>query len=181
MKKNIPLSTKGIDELIGILKDYQEVTLEHKAHELAKRLADRGLEIANMRFQRAEYDGVNDVTVRVEQRSTRRKNAEVYAVVATGEASVFIEFGTGIHYGSPTHPEAGKNGFFRGMFGLHKGLLDKWFYKGQPGTHGKIVKTNKEGETIIATHGNRANMPMYITKRQLEEMLSSIASEVFKE
>lgn len=172
MKTYIPLSVQGIDNLIEIIERYKDATIESKIHELAKRLASEGVEIAQAKFSRAEYDGTNDVKVSLEERS---EDGSTYAVVATGNATLFIEFGTGVYYSSPTHPEAAELGFYRGMYGRHQGYGESWTYKGEPGTHGQPIENSDK----ILTHGNRANMPMYITKRELEEKISRIAKEVF--
>lgn len=170
----VPLSKLGIDTLIDTLKQYEDADLTDKAHRIAKALAERGVEVANVRFQRAQYDGTNDVTVHCEERGDN-----AYAVVAVGTTTFFIEFGTGIHYGSPMHPNAADNGFYRGTYGQGRGNQDAWYYKGESGTNGEVKKYNKQGEPIIKTHGNPANMPMYVTVKMLEQELPKIVKEVF--
>ena len=48
-------------------------------------------QVASARFQSAQYDGTNDVSVSLEVREKNR-----IAVVAVGEAVLCIEFGTGV-------------------------------------------------------------------------------------
>ena len=60
-----------------------------KANELCRRLAELGQVRAELDFSNAIYDGTNDVTVRVEPIDNG------YAVHATGNAVLFIEFGSG--------------------------------------------------------------------------------------
>ena len=37
----------------------------------------------------------------------------------------------------------------------------------------------KDGSTVVITHGNPANMPMYETVKELEAMLPDLVKEVF--
>ena len=59
------LSTSSIDEAIKELKAFKS-SLDEKRDRLLKRLADIGVNDAQVRFATAAYDGVNDsrVTVR---------------------------------------------------------------------------------------------------------------------
>ena len=52
-----------------------------------QKLADIGLDYATMSFQRAEYDGTNDVTVSIDA-----QKPNLVRVVASGKAVLFIEF-----------------------------------------------------------------------------------------
>ena len=100
MKKvyNIDLSSSGIRELQNGLKDYQK-WIERKTDELAKKLADIGAVKASLEFSRAIYTGNEDHTIEVVP-----IEPNCYAVKATGETVLFVEFGSGlIGYG---HPEA---------------------------------------------------------------------------
>ena len=40
-------------------------------------------------------------------------------------------------------------------------------------------KMKKDGSTVVITHGNPANMPMYETVKELEAMLPELVKEVF--
>ena len=76
------------------------------------------------------------------------------------------------------HPEAGKNGMIRGGYGQGKGNQSTWGYYGSPGTNGVVRKETDKG-TLVTTHGNPANMPMYEAAKQLKERLSELVKEVF--
>jgi hypothetical protein len=167
----VDLSSVGINRAVKAIDEYK-VWLTRKTSVFLNRLASEGAQIAAASFSTAAYDGVNDVSVTVEDRGDKVK-----AVVAIGAASLFIEFGTGVTY-PDNHPEAGANGMVRGGYGQGKGKQKAWGYYGEPGTNGKVIKENEKG-TLVITSGNPANMPMYKTVRELEIRLNEIAREVF--
>lgn len=167
----VPLSVAGIDRAIREVQDYRS-WLKERTAVLLDRLAQEGCQIASARFFRAVYDGTNDTSVSVKERSGGAK-----AVVAVGGAVLFIEFGTGVTY-PDTHPEAAKHGMRRGGYGQGKGQRPTWGYYGDPGTNGE-VKVNKKGREVVITHGNPANMPMYETVKELKALLPGLVKEVF--
>ena len=97
-KFKIGLNGDGIAELLTALEEYPK-WIEERSKELLNRLTQEGYQIAAARFGKAQYDGVNDSAVSVENRGEN-----VRAVVALGSAVLFIEFGTGITY-ADNHPE----------------------------------------------------------------------------
>lgn len=167
----IGLDGSGVDDFLKGIKEYQE-WLEERTKILVQRLADEGYQIAAAGFQAAQYDGTNDAAVTVEDRGDTIK-----AVVATGSAALFIEFGTGITY-PDDHPEAAEHGMIRGGYGQGKGKQRTWGYYGDPGTNG-VSKETKSGATVVLTHGNPANKPMYEAVKQLETRLPELVREVF--
>lgn len=167
----VPLSVAGIDRAIQAVEEYRSWLKERTAL-LLDRLTQEGFEIASAQFAKAVYDGTNDASVSVEERS-----GGVRAVVAVGASVLFIEFGTGVTY-PDDHPEAAAHGMRRGGYGKGRGKQSSWGYYGDPGTNG-IVKTKKNGSTVVITHGNPANMPMYKTVRELRGRLSALVKEVF--
>ena len=172
MKKvAITLSSKDIDRLLREVEDWKNWLLDRTTVFLG-RLAQEGMEIASAKFEQAVYDGTNDVSVTVEPRGNN-----VRAVVATGKATLFIEFGTGVTY-PDTHPEAGELGMKRGEYGQGHGKQQSWGYYGEPGTNG-LLKEKKNGGFVVITHGNPANMPLYETVKELQDRLTDIAKEVF--
>ncbi len=168
---NIPLSIPAYDSLIRKIEDLGNWQSD-RAIVFADRLAQEGMEIASIKFSQAVYDGTNDVSVTVEPRGNN-----VRAVVATGGATLFIEFGTGVTY-PDDHPEAGELGMKRGEYGQGHGKQHSWGYYGDPGTNG-VLKEKKNGGFVVITHGNPANMPMYETVKELQDRLTEIAKEVF--
>lgn len=156
MKKtyNIDLSDKGIKELQNGLKEYDK-WIKKKSDELCKRLAEMGAQKAEVNFAAAYYDGDEDHTISVEPRDGG------YAVRASGETVLFVEFGTGlVGYG---HPEA--HGMGPGTYPGkgHWNDPNGWYY-----AHGK------------KSHGNPPNMPMYTTVKELEQELARVVREVFE-
>ena len=167
----VPLSQRGIDTLLREIESYT-VWLKERSQVLLDRLAQAGFEVASARFAKAAYDGTNDASVSMETRSEG-----VRAVVAVGASVLFIEFGTGVTY-PDNHPQAAELGMKRGEYGQGHGKQSSWGYYGDPGTNG-VVKMKKDGSTVVITHGNPANMPMYETVKELESMLPELVKEVF--
>lgn len=163
----VDLQGHGLQELLREVERLED-GIETKIDTLAKQLAERGYEVAQMSYATAQYDGDNDVSVTVEERGNGN-----YAVVASGNAVLFIEFGTGIVY-PDNHPEAGELGMVRGSYGLGQGLLGSWDYWGSPGTNGEEI-----GNGRYRTRGNPASMSMYNAKKKLEEELPQLVKEVF--
>lgn len=175
MKKRIikvPLTERGINNAIKGLNDYKK-WLKDRTEKFVQALGDEGLQVARAKFQTAQYDGTNDVSVSVEERGENK-----LAVIAIGSSVLFIEFGTGVKY-TEQHPDAGKNGFIRGEYGHKLGKLpDGWRYKGNPGTNGEMITSGKHtGE--VHTYGNPANMSMYDTVKELEEKFEEIAKRIY--
>lgn len=167
----VPLSQRGIDTLLREIESYT-VWLKERSQVLLDRIAQAGFEVASARFTKAAYDGTNDTSVSMETRSEG-----VRAVVAVGASVLFIEFGTGVTY-PDNHPQAAELGMKRGEYGQGHGKQSSWGYYGDPGTNG-VVKMKKDGSTVVITHGNPANMPMYETVKELEAMLPELVKEVF--
>ena len=167
----VPLSQRGIDTLLREIESYT-VWLKERSQVLLDRLAQAGVEVASARFAKAAYDGTNDASVSLETRGDG-----VRAVVAVGASVLFIEFGTGVTY-PDNHPQAAELGMKRGEYGQGHGKQSSWGYYGDPGTNG-VVKMKKDGSTVVITHGNPANMPMYETVKELEAMLPDLVKEVF--
>ena len=167
----VPLSQRGIDTLLREIESYT-VWLKERSQVLLDRLAQAGFEVASARFAKAAYDGTNDASVSMETRSEG-----VRAVVAVGASVLFIEFGTGVTY-PDNHPQAAELGMKRGEYGQGHGKQSSWGYYGDPGTNG-VVKMKKDGSTVVITHGNPANRPMYATVNELEAMLPELVKEVF--
>ena len=147
--------------------------LEEKITEFIRALGERGVQTASARFSEAVYDGTNDVSVSMEQQDDK-----TVAVVATGDATLFIEFGSGIIY-PDIHPEAAGLGMRRGEYGYGFGNnIWGWTYEGEPGSNGTVIYTGRKAGKVH-TFGNPANMCMYHTVRELEEICKEVAKEVF--
>ena len=168
----LKLTEESINNAIKEVKAYKK-WLIRCTRKFLKELGKEGVQVSSAKFSQAIYDGTNDVSVSVEQRDTNR-----LAIVAIGNATLFIEFGTGIRY-ADNHPEAASNNMIRGEYGHKLGRLEKgWRYRGDPGSNGEVITEGKHaGE--IHTYGNPANMSMYMTVREIEEKFEEIARRVY--
>lgn len=129
--------------------------LIEKANTVCERLATIGAVRASLDFSRAIYNGTNDVSVSVEPIDNG------YAIHATGNAVLFIEFGSGASYGYG-HPEP--EGYGPGTY-PGKGHWDDpngWWY----GNHEH-------------SYGNPPAQAMYNAKRDIQAEVQRIADEVF--
>lgn len=174
MKKivRIDLSVSGIKKLQSELEAWQE-WLKKKSDAFAERLARLGVHKAQIYFDAALYDGINDAKVTV----IKTGDCE-YTVRANGNSVLFIELGTGIHYpDAPLGEYIGADGMEHGSYGTGQGKNDYWFYTGQPGNAGGELAHHHKNTTI--THGNPPNMPMYTAVKELEQELPHIVKEVF--
>lgn len=167
------IKVSGLKSAVGRLKKYRD-GLAGRMHIFLERLAAVGIDTAGVRFERAQYDGANDVTVG----STPEWLSDTrLAITARGQAVAFIEFGAGVHY-ADEHPKAAELGLIRGTYGQGKGARDTWGYYGEPGTNGRVIRTSERGQVVL-THGNPPARAMYEAGRDMRVRISEIAAEVF--
>lgn len=154
------ISEATIEAAVQELRRYAE-WVDRKEAELISKLAERGKNVASVKFASAKYDGTNDVSVRVDN------TGSVAVIYAEGEAVAFIEFGSGSATGYG-HPQAGEHGFGPGTWSTsesgkgHWDDPDGWYYE-----HGK------------KSHGNPPAMAMYDAVQTMTAEITSIAREVF--
>lgn len=170
MKIKVRLSDAGLRDAERQIREHK-TTLNQKAQEFAKALADKGLDVAKVRFANAQYAGSNDVSCRVEQ------NGNTCTIVAEGKAVAHIEFGTGVtHQGwgaagtvgpIPLPDNIGEHGTYGKENGKHK----RWYYYGDPGNAGTYVDTVPGKGQLNYTSGNDAAMAMW---GAVEEMASQV-------
>lgn len=163
MKIKVRLSDAGLRDAERQIREYK-TTLNKKAQEFAKALADKGLDVAKVRFANAQYAGSNDVSCRVEQ------NGNTCTIVAEGKAVAFIEFGTGVShsaYVGELPAGVGKHGTYGKGNGQHK----RWYYYGDSGNAGTPVKQVDGKGQLNYTSGNDAAMAMW---GAVEEMASQV-------
>lgn len=163
MKIKVRLSDAGLRDAERQIQEYK-ATLNQKAQEFVRALADKGLDVAKVRFANAEYAGSNDVSCRVEQ------NGNTCAIVAEGKSVAFIEFGTGAHhngYGGELPPGVGAHG----SYGKGQGANRRWYYYGDPGNAGTPVKQVDGKGQLNYTDGNEPAMAMW---GAVEEMASQV-------
>ncbi len=156
----IDFSKSGIAEAIRELKEYSaEVRI--KLHEVARRLAERGAEIARLRYSLAIYDGDNDVVV------TYEEIPNGYKIMANGLSVCFIEFGAGAYYSGNTYPGTRPAGIVGiGEYGQRRGKGNGWYYK-------------DSGGQLVFTRGNAPTAALFWTGMDLGRQAAEIAKEVF--
>lgn len=157
----ISIKISGIEELQKEL-NYRARNVEKKLDELCRRLAEIGLQEAQVVLSGVDVETPTDVTV--------EKIPNGYAVVARGEQIAFIEFGAGVFYNGaepyPVQRPAGIVGI--GEYGKGHGKEEYWYYTDP--TTGKSAHT----------HGTKAAMPMYYATKEMEKNIEKIAREVFR-
>lgn len=157
---HVPLSGRGIEKVIKEVENYKQ-WLAQKSEVLCERMATLGATHASLSFSRAAYTGIKDAQITVEP------TAKGYVVRAEGESVLFVEFGSGITYGSG-HPDAAKYGMGPGTYPDGKGHWDDprgwWLPKEKGGGH---------------TFGNPPAAPMYNAVKTIESQLKQIVKEVF--
>lgn len=163
MKIKVKLSDAGLRDAERQIREHK-TTLNQKAQEFAKALADKGLDVAKVRFANAQYAGSNDVFCRVEQ------NGNACTIVAEGKAVAHIEFGTGVShsaYGGELPDGVGEHGTYGKGNGQHK----RWYYYGESGNAGTPVKQVDGKGQLNYTSGNEPAMAMW---GAVEEMASQV-------
>jgi hypothetical protein len=163
VKIKVRLSDAGLRDAERQIREYK-TTLNQKAQELARALADKGLDVAKVRFANAEYAGSNDVSCRVEQ------NGNACTIIAEGKSVAFIEFGTGVShsaYGGELPAGVGEHGTYGKGNGQHK----RWYYYGESGNAGTPVKQVDGKGQLNYTSGNEPAMAMW---GAVEEMASQV-------
>lgn len=163
MKIKVRLSDAGLRDAERQIREHK-TTLNQKAQEFAKALADKGLDVAKVRFANAQYAGSNDVSCRVEQ------NGNTCTIVAEGKAVAHIEFGTGVShsaYGGELPAGVGEHGTYGKGNGQHK----RWYYYGKSGNAGTPVKQVDGKGQLNYTSGNEPAMAMW---GAVEEMASQV-------
>ncbi len=165
MKIKVRLSDAGLRDAERQIQEYK-TTLNKKAQEFAKALAQKGIDVATVRFANAQYAGDNDVTV--EHDPVQTPNG--FAIVAHGKAVAFIEFGTGVMhsaYGGELPDGVGEHGTYGKGNGQHK----RWYYYGESGNAGTPVKEVDGKGQLNYTDGNEPAMAMW---GAVEEMASQV-------
>ena len=156
-----PFDKASIDAAIKQVAQYKK-DFYAKEKIFVKRLAEIGVSVASTGFALADYDGINDVSVRLEWNGNRA------VVIAEGETVGFIEFGTGIN-----NPEWDNSGMAytppkHGTYGKKQGARPKgWYFK--PG----------EG-AVQHTLGNYPAEAMRTARDVMIEKVTQVAREVWR-
>ena len=155
------LDEQDINRAIKELKQYKQNFLEREKR-LIEGLAEIGLKEASVRFTTAMYDGINDVSVKLDE----TKNG--YIIVAEGNAVAFIEFGAGVYHNtSEPYPNPRPDGIVGiGEYGKGKGKQKAWGYL-------------DENNELVITRGNPAAMPMWYASEEIKNSVLRVVKEVF--
>lgn len=167
----IKVRAAGIDSVIRHLEEKRKALQDEKLRRFLEKLAQIGIETADVKFRNAEYDGTNDVVV---SPAPEWVNENTLTISASGTTVLFIEFGTGVHY-AEQHPKADEFGFVRGGYGKGQGKKEHWGYYGEPGTHG----VPKRDGAVIITQGNPPARAMYDAGKEIRQRIADTAREVF--
>lgn len=157
-----PFDKKSISAAIKQLEQYKR-DFAVKEQEFVRRLAEIGVSVATTGFSMADYDGINDVTVRMEQTATG------YAVVAEGSTVGFIEFGTGVKFSEWNNTGMEYTPPKHGTYGKGQGK----------NPHGWYFKQN-DGAKARHTYGNPPAEAMLTARERMVESVTQIAREVWK-
>ena len=154
----------GLDDIGRAILELKRFELEFRKKEkqLLEGLARIGLKEASVRFTTAMYDGINDVSVHLDEIDNG------YTIVADGKAVAFIEFGAGVYHntGEP-YPNPRPQGVVGiGEYGKGQGKRKAWGYK-------------DENDELVITRGNPATMPMWYASEEIKDSVLRVVKEVF--
>lgn len=151
------LDSESVRGALTELKRYQS-DVDRKMQRVCEKLAHIGQATASVGFSNAIYDGTNDVSVVAEPFGNG------WRVHASGQATLFIEFGSGtIGYGHPQPQEYGPGTWSDGANGKHHWQdPNGWYY-----AHGK------------KSWGNPPAMAMYRAEQDIKREIERVVSEVF--
>ena len=166
------LSVKGIEQLKKDLLNYKNNTLQQKVNLLAKRLAEKGVDIAQVNVARLDAIFTGELINSIHAKyGGSAKGTAIFYVVADSHHAAFVEFGTGqlgMEGGYPyPFPEGVDWEYNTGktIFEISPGQYG-WFY---PGDDGKWY----------FTQGMPSRPFMYETSLELMNLVVKIAREVF--
>ena len=151
----------GIDDIINGLESYKR-SLKVKADALVRALANMGATNVSLTYARTPYTGPKIANVTVEERGPGK-----YAIVASGQTVLFLEFGAGVTYGYG-HPNP--MGYGPGTY-PGKGHWDD--------PNGWYLPKSAMGRSGVHTYGNAPSAAMYYTGKGLHQMVKQAARGVF--
>ena len=169
------LSVRGINNLKAELLNYKNNILQSKMNIFTRRLAEVGLNVANVKISESPLGKY--VSVKIDSKSFNDKSTAF--LIATGQTIhsdgyepfnilLGIEFGAGIHYNPNPNPNADKLGFGVGTFpGQVHAFEDGWYY------------WDAKTESWKYSHGVKATMPMYNAYIEMMPRIKEIARDVF--
>ena len=151
----------SIDDIIKGLEVYKQ-SLKVKADALVKALAEMGATNVSLIYARTPYTGPKITDVTVEERGEGK-----YAIVASGQTVLFLEFGAGVTYGEG-HPNP---------IGYGPGTYPGKGHWNDP--NGWYLPKSALGISGVHTYGNAPSAAMYHTGKGLHQIVKQAAMEVF--
>ena len=157
-----PLDPKSISDALNQMQQYKK-DFARKEREFVRRLAEIGVRVAQAGFSTADYDGINDVVVSMEQTS------DGYNVLASGKSVGFIEFGTGVKYQEWDNTDMAYTPPKHGTYGKKQGAnAQGWWFK------------QNDGAKARHTYGNHPAEAMRTARDEMVGRVTQIAREVWK-
>ena len=160
---DLELSTQGIQAAQKAISDYKK-SLEAKADELCRRLAEIGVEAA-VNIVRVDT-GELESSIEYEKHGQRE-----YLVITRNDHAAFVEFGTGV--------------VGEGTYGFD--LPSDWEYdtRATPSAHDRDdptlwYYTDPESGGAVPTRGQTANAYMAYAGQEIRSQIVAIAKEVFR-
>lgn len=167
------LSVKGIKNLQNQLLYYKNNTLQHKVDLLAKTLADKGVDFAQVNVAKLDAIFTGELIASIYTKfGESGKGEAVFYVVADSSHAVFVEFGTlGSLGGKQEYPYPFPEGV-EWKYGSGKHIIQR-----ENGEYGWFYKTD-DGK-VYWSSGMDARPFMYETAMELRQIVEQTAKEVF--
>lgn len=165
------LSVNGIENLKKKLLNYKNNILQQKVDLLAKTLAERGVEIAQVNVAKLDaiFTGELINSIHIDYGSSTKGTA-IFYVVADSDHAAFVEFGTGQIGKEAPYPYPLPDGV---MWEYNTG---KTIFEISPGQYGWFYP--RDGKWYF-TQGMPSRPFMYETSLELMQMVVNTAKEVF--
>lgn len=158
MNLNLHVDASGVDNAVAALLNLR-IGLQQKADVICERLASIGAVRASLGMARAFYTGNGSYDISVEPIPNG------YAVMASGETVLFLEFGAGVTYGYG-HPQAGEFGMGPGTYPGQKHAMDPNGWWTPDGEH---------------TYGNPPTMAMWNAAQDIKSEVERVCREVLSQ
>lgn len=163
----VNLSQKSIQDAIKQLRQYQN-SLKSKNELFVRRLSELGIPVIDQNISLSQGDSDKNHSTYI-----RINNFGGYSqatLVCEGSDLLFIEFGSGISYNTPSgtspHPKGQEFGYTIGSYGQGNGKNESWVYFADSGEW-------------IRSYGTEATMPVYKASVEIMQNIRKIAKEVF--
>lgn len=162
------LSVKGIEKLKKDLLNYKNNTLQQKVDLLAKRLAEKGVEIAQVNVARLDAIFTGELISSIHTKyGGSAKGTAIFYVVADSHHAIYVEMGSGLIGASKPYPGKLPAVYAQGKTIHHtKDGKYGWFYQDDNGKW-------------YFTEGMPSRPFMYETSLELMNLVVKTAREVF--